>query len=40
MVVVRIEAELLDVERLGAVDVAHGNGHQLELPVHVGLLSR
>lgn len=32
VVVVGVEADLL-VERLGAVDVRHGNGHEFELPV-------
>lgn len=35
MVVVLIESDLVDVERLGAVDIGHGNSDELELHVHV-----
>ena len=34
VVVVGVEAGLLGVERLRAVDVRDGDRHQLELPVH------
>jgi hypothetical protein len=36
VVVVGVEADLLGVERLGAVDVRHGYRDELELPVHGG----
>ena len=38
VVVVGVEAGLLHVEGLGAIHVGHGNGHELELPVHDRLL--
>ena len=34
MVVVGIEADLVGVERLGAIDVRDGDLHQLEPPFH------
>ena len=37
VVVVGVEADLLGVERLGAVDVGDGDRDQLELPVHAVL---
>src|SRR5207244_8851136 len=38
LVVVRIEADLLRIEGLGAVDVRNGDGYQFELPVHDAFL--
>ena len=35
LVVVGVEADLIDVERLGAVDVGHRDEDQFDLPVHV-----
>jgi hypothetical protein len=34
MIVVGMEANLVGVERLGAIDVADGYHHELEFPVH------
>src|SRR5215831_1961797 len=34
MVMVGVEPDLFGVERLGAVDVGHRYGHELDLPVH------
>src|SRR6185312_5023620 len=34
IVVVSVEPDLFGVERLGAVDVGHRYGHELDLPVH------
>ncbi len=34
VVMIGVEADLIHVERLGAVDVGNGNGHELDLPVH------
>src|SRR4029077_15063902 len=34
IVVVGVEARLLGVEALGAVNVGHGNRHEFNLPVH------
>ena len=33
-IVVEVESDLVDVERLGAVDIGDGNGYELELHVH------
>jgi malate synthase len=38
-VLVDVEAHAVDVERLGAIDVGDWHGHQLQAPVHIGLLS-
>jgi hypothetical protein len=38
LVVVRVESDLVDVERFGTVDVGNGKNHQLKLPVHTALL--
>jgi hypothetical protein len=29
-----MKANLLHVERFGSIDVADGNGHEFELPIH------
>jgi len=34
MVDIGVETDLLDVERLGSVDISHGNEHQFEFPIH------
>jgi hypothetical protein len=34
VVVIRVEADLVDVERLRPIDVRHGDCDELELPVH------
>src|SRR6516165_8833167 len=38
MVMVSVKAHLIDVERLGPVDIAHRDSHKLNLPVHTGSL--
>ena len=40
LVVVGIETNLVDVERLGAVDVGDRDGDEFDLPVHARTLSR
>jgi hypothetical protein len=40
VVVVGVEPGLIDVERLRAIDVGDGYGHQLEFEVHAGTLPR
>ena len=39
MVVVGFEPDLVDVERLGAIDVSHRHGHEFELEIHTSPLS-
>ena len=34
MIHVGVEADLLDVEGLGVVNIGHGNEHQLKFPIH------
>jgi hypothetical protein len=36
VVVIRVEPDLIDVERLRAVDIGDGHLDELELPVHDG----
>ena len=38
VVVVGVEADLVHVERLGAVDIGNRDGDELDLPVHAGNL--